>query len=90
MTIAVLRKVHNENVASALKELEQSFNRTQGEVVIDLSSVARLDGIALSSLAEFANKAETASVKVILRGVNVDVYKVLVLMKLTSRFTFVN
>lgn len=90
MTIDVLRKVDNENVASALKELEQSFNPAQGEVVIDLSSVARLDGIALGSLAEFANKAETASVKVILRGVNVDVYKVLVLMKLTSRFSFVN
>ena len=90
MTIAVLRKVDNQNVASALQEVEKSLNRAQGEVVIDLSSVARLDGIALNSLAEFANKAETASVKVILRGVNVDVYKVLVLMKLTSRFSFVN
>jgi anti-anti-sigma regulatory factor len=90
MTIAVLRKVDNEDVASALLELEKSLNRAQGEVVVDLSSVARLDGIALSSLAEFANKAEAASVKVILRGVNVDVFKVLVLMKLTSRFSFVN
>lgn len=90
MTIAVLRRVDNENVASALLELEKSLNRAQGEVVIDLSSVARVDGTALSSLAEFANKAETASVKVTLRGVNVDVYKVLVLMKLTSRFSFVN
>jgi anti-anti-sigma regulatory factor len=90
MTIAVLRKVDNQNVASALQEVEKSLNRAQGEVVIDLSSVARLDGIALSSLAEFANKAETASVKIILRGVNVDVYKVLVLMRLTSRFSFVN
>jgi anti-anti-sigma regulatory factor len=90
MTIAVLRKVDNQNVASALQEVQKSLNRTQGEVVLDFSSVARLDGIALSSLVELANKAEAASVKVILRGVNVDVYKVLVLMKLTSRFSFVN
>jgi hypothetical protein len=78
MTIAVLRKVDNQNVASALEEVQKSLNRAQGEVVLDFSSVARLDGIALSSL------------KVILRGVNVNVYKVLVLMKLTSRFSFVN
>ena len=90
MTIAVLRKVDKESVPSILQEIEKSLDRTQGEVVIDFSSVARLDGSALRSLAGFAGKAETASVKVILRGVNVDVYKVLVLMKLTSRFSFVN
>ena len=90
MTIAVLRKVDNQNVVSALEEVQKSLNRAQGEVVLDFSSVARVDGIALSSLVELANKAEAASVKVILRGVNVNVYKVLILMKLTSRFSFVN
>jgi anti-anti-sigma regulatory factor len=90
MTIAVLRKVDNESVASILREVEKSLKRAQGELVIDFSSVARLDGVALSSLAEFASKADTASVKVVLRGVNVDVFKVLVLMKLNSRFSFVN
>lgn len=90
MTIAVLRKVDNGSVASILREVEKSLKRAQGELVIDLSSVARLDGVALSSLAEFADKAEAASVKVTLRGVNVDVFKVLVLMKLNSRFSFVN
>lgn len=90
MTIAVLRKVDKESVPSILQEIEKSLDHSQGELVIDFSSVARLDGGALRSLAEFANKAEAASVKVILRGVNVDVYKVLVLMKLTSRFSFVN
>jgi anti-anti-sigma regulatory factor len=90
MTIAVLRKVDNESVASILREGEKSLKRAQGELVIDFSSVARLDGVPLSSLAEFADKAEAASVKVTLRGVNVDVFKVLVLMKLNSRFSFVN
>jgi len=90
MTIAVLRKVDKESVPSILQEIQKSLDRTQGEVVIDFSSVSRLDGSALRSLAEFAGKAETVSVKVILRGVNVDVYKVIVLMKLTSRFSFVN
>ena len=90
MTIAVLRKVDNESVSSVLQECEKSLKRAQGEVVFDFSSVARLAGRSLRALAEFACKAETDSVKVILRGVNVDVYKVLVLVKLSSRFVFVN
>lgn len=90
MTIAVLRKVDSESVVSNLQELEKSLKRSQGEVVIDFSSVPRLSESALRSLAEFANRAEAASVKVILRGVNVDVYKVLVLMSLNSKFSFVN
>lgn len=89
MTIAVLRKVDNASVTSILQEIEKSLHRAPGEVVIDFSAVTRLDKSALRSLAEFASKAEAASIKVILRGVNVDVYKVLVLMKLTSRFSFV-
>ena len=34
--------------------------------------------------------ADAKTVKVVLRGVNVDVYKVLKLVKLTPRFSFVN
>jgi len=90
MTIAVLRKVDNGSVSLVLQECEKCLKHAQDEVVLDFSSVARLDGSSLRSLAEFASKAETASVKVILRGVNVDVYKVLVLVKLSSRFVFVN
>ena len=90
MTIAVLRKVDSESVASNLQEIEKSLTRAPGEVVIDFSSVVRLNESALRSLAEFASKADAASVKVILRDVNVDVYKVLVLMSLNSKFSFVN
>jgi len=47
MTIAVLRKVDKESVPSILQEIQKSLDRTQGEVVIDFSSVSRLDGSAL-------------------------------------------
>ncbi len=90
MAIAMLRKVDKESVPSILQAIEKSLDHTQSEVVIDFSSVSRLDGIAVRSVAEFASKAEANSVKVILRGVKVDVYKVLVLTKLSSRFSFVN
>lgn len=88
MSITVLRKLDDENVPSILQDY--SLNGTQEEVVIDFSSVHRLNGSALRSLQEFATKAEADSVKVTLRAVNAEVYKVLVLMKLTSRFRFAN
>ncbi len=89
-TIAELRKLDDENATSILQEFCETLNRTLGEVVIDFSLVRRLDTSTLRSLEEFAIKAEADSVKVVLRGVNVDVYKVLALVELTSRFSFVN
>ena len=50
----------------------------------------RIDSSALRALEEFARIADEKAVKVVLRGVNVDVYKVLKLVKLTRRFSFVN
>lgn len=90
MSITVLRKLDDENVPSILQDCSKSLNGTQEEVVIDFSSVHRLNGSALRSLQEFATKAKADSVKVTLRAVNAEVYKVLVLMKLTSRFRFAN
>ena len=39
---------------------------------------------------EFADIADTKGVKVVLRGVDVGVYKVLKLVNLASRFSFVS
>ena len=39
-------------------------------------------------LEELASIADDKAVKLVLRGVNVDIYKVLKLVKLTSRFSF--
>ena len=38
---------------------------------------------------ELAGLADARSVKVVLRAVNTDIYRVLKLLKLTERFTFV-
>ena len=48
----------------------------------------RLDSAALRALEELADKADAKAVKLVLRGVNVDVYKVLKLVKLASRLSF--
>jgi hypothetical protein len=52
--------------------------------------VRRIDPSVLRAMDEFAGKAENKGVKVVFRGVNVDVYKVLTLVKLVSRFSFVS
>jgi anti-anti-sigma regulatory factor len=73
-------------VQQAAKQLES----TGGEVFLDFSSVRRIDSSSLRAIEELASTAEQKDVKVVLRGVSVDVYKVLKLMKLASRFSFVH
>ena len=88
--IAVWLKVEEERVVQALQEASEKLDGIEGEVTLDLSSVRRIDPSAVRAMAEFAGMAEYKSVKVLLRGVNGDVYKVLKLVKLASRFSFVS
>ncbi len=87
---AVFLNIDDQRVVPALQEAGEKLDGTQGETVLDFSSVRRIDSSALRALEEFARLADGKTVKVVLRGVNVDVYKVLKLMKLTRRFSFVN
>ena len=88
--IAVFLNIDEEQVASALLEAAEKMDRTQGEAVLDFSSVLRIDAGALRAMEELARAADEKTVKVVLRGVNVDVYKVLKLARLTRRFSFLN
>lgn len=88
--IAVWIKIDGEAVASALQEAHGKLDSAEGELVLDFSSVRQMDPKAVRALEEFAGLADDKSVKVALRGVNVDVYKVLKLVKLTPRFGFLS
>jgi len=88
--IAVWLKIDEERVVQGLQEAGEKLDRTDGEVVLDFSSVRRIEPSALKAMEEFASLADNKGVKVALRGVNVDVYKVLKLMRLAPRFSFVN
>ena len=93
MIAVVLNEVLNideTRVRQALQEAGDKLDGTEGEAVLDFSSVRRIDPSTLLALEAFAGTAEKKAVKVVLRGVNIDVYKVLKLMKLTPRFSFVN
>jgi len=88
-TVAVWQKIDEERVVLALREAGEKLDSAEGEIVLDFSSVRRVDASAIGAMEKFANTADDKVVKVALRGVNVDVYKVLKLVKLASRFSFV-
>jgi len=88
--IAVWLKVDEERVIQALKEAGETMDSAGGEVLLDFSSVRRIVPNVLRVMEEFVGIADNKGVKVVLRGVNVDVYRVFKLVKLASRFSFVN
>ncbi len=71
----------NETLDEALGNLDGAG----GELVLDFSSVNRIDSSALRSLETLAAQADAKSVKLVLSGVPVTVYKVLKLAKLGGR-----
>jgi len=87
--IAVWIKIDEERVVEGLQEAVEKLDSAEGEVVVDFSSVGRIDSSAIRALEGFADAADDKGVKVVLCGVNVDVYKVLKLVKLGSRLSFV-
>jgi anti-anti-sigma regulatory factor len=86
--IAVQVKVDGERVVQALEEAREKMDSGEGGLVLDFSSVSRIDAQALRAMEALAAGAEGKGVKLTLRGTRADVYKVLKLMKLTPRFLF--
>jgi anti-anti-sigma regulatory factor len=84
------QRVDGEHVAEALTEIREKLNNSDGEVALDFSDVRRIDPSGLRAVEEFASAADEKRVKVVLRSVQVDVYKVLKLARLTTRFAFVS
>jgi anti-anti-sigma regulatory factor len=85
---AVWHMIDEERVVQALLEVRGKLDGVEGGVVLDFSSVRRIDSSALRVMEEFAGIADGKGVKVQLYGISVDVYKVLKLVKLASRFSF--
>jgi len=86
---AVWLKVEGECVAGAVQEVLKKLNGAGGEVVLDFSSVLRIDAGALRAMENLASTVD-GKAQVALHGVNTGVYKVLKLMKLARRFSFLS
>ena len=88
--IDVWVEIDGNRVAEALREAGLKLDSAGGDVFLDFSAVRRLDPSGLRALEDFAAAADGKTVKITLRGVNVDIYKVLKLARLSSRFSMVN
>lgn len=86
--IAGYVKIDGERIVDALQETGNWLDSANSEVVLDFSSVQRIEPRALRALEELAGIADEKAVTLELRGVSVDVYKVLKLAKLAPRFLF--
>lgn len=86
----LLLNIEEERIVPALQEAVVSLGGAQGEAVLDFSSVRRIDSGAIRALEDFLRVADEKAVKTVFRGVHVDVYKVLKLVKLTQRVSFLH
>jgi anti-anti-sigma regulatory factor len=86
---ALFLKLEEEGIVAALQKSSENLDRAQDEVVLDFLSVRRVNSGDLRALEDFVQVADEKAVKIVLRRVNVDVYKVLKLIRLTQRFSFV-
>ena len=82
--------VDGTQLTKDLAATREQIPAAEGELFLDFSAVHRLNPAGLHALEELAQAAEEKSVKVVLRGVDVAVYKVLKLARLASRFALVN
>jgi anti-anti-sigma regulatory factor len=87
-TNALWLKIEPERLSGTLQEALAKLDSSEPEVVLDFSAVRRIDAPALQALETLAGTADQRAIHVVLCGVNVDVYKVLKLMKLAPRFGF--
>ena len=82
-------KVDPERVADCLRDAHAKLDSAKAEAILDFSSVQWIDAKAIRAMEELAGLADAKAVKIGLRGVNVEIYKVLKLVKLAPRFSFV-
>ena len=87
-TNTVWLEIDGDRVAHALQTALEKLDGAGGDLVLDFSSVRRIDPSALRAMENLASIVDGKGLKVALRGVNVEIYKVLKLTKLAPRFSF--
>lgn len=89
-TLSVMPKPETEHLVEILEDARKRLDSAEGEMIIDFSTVSRISPAAIGTLEELATLADTKAVRLVMRGVSVEVYKVLKLMKVASRFSYLN
>ena len=80
--------IDGEHVEDFLQDARTKLDSAQGEIVLDFAGVRRIAPKAVRALQELADSADTKGIQIGLHGVNVEIYKVLKLVRLAPRFCF--
>ncbi|HTP36705.1 MAG TPA: STAS domain-containing protein [Candidatus Acidoferrales bacterium] len=75
------------DLVHALRSALDNLEKVDGELVLDFTTVRRIEPSALNAMEEIAARAGERHVRVALEAVDVSIYRVLKLTKLASRFT---
>ncbi len=87
MSPPVCYAIDQECIASELQRLRDEVT-VGNKIALDFSAVRRMDARALQEMELLARAVHDKSVKVVIQGLKVEVYKVLKLARLTSQFQF--
>ncbi len=79
--------IDGERAAQDLQEICGKRDTTSAEVVLDFSDVQRIDPRAIAALETLARRSSKGAATITLRGLNVNIYKVLKLAGLSSCFS---
>lgn len=82
--------IDTDCVITALREAEDKLDGAGGQVILDFVSVGRIDSNVLEAIERLASLADQKAIQIVLEGVNVGVYKVLKLVRLAPRFSFMS
>jgi len=88
VTSETFRPATESALAPLIQEALERLETATGPVTLDFSSVQRLETAALPLLGRLAARARVRGVQLILRDVNVAVYKALKLSGLAPQFSF--
>jgi anti-anti-sigma regulatory factor len=82
--------IEAEHVALQVDDIRAKLATEGPEILLDFFLAQILDPPGIQALEELAAAAHVMDVKVMLRGVNVEMYKVLKLAGLADRFGFLD
>lgn len=88
MSDSAFRNDDSNQISTLVREAGNNLASGSGDVILDLTSVHRLDSTSLGRLLEFAKSAEEHHRRTLLRSVDPQVYKALKLLKATHSFVF--
>ena len=88
-TVAMLVNLEDGTLAAALEEVSGRLENGGRHLVLDFSSVERLSTAEVHAIDEFTRTADEKGVKVIIRGLDVELYRALKLAKLPVRLSLI-